>query len=324
MSREATSTPPRRADVPGWTRGTGWGWIWGADDQIGALNAMTPESVREALHGVSEGRVFDLGVTIERRSYVGPFHARTEVVAFRTAAGLRSELEAEGIHTGGVSFNTTMVIISDHAGTQIDGLCHATFGDDEHWYNGFTSAEHRDDFGAARASAGDIPPVVLTAVLIDVAGYLGKDCLEPHFAIEPELLEAALKAQSVEVAPGEAVFIRTGTLRHWGEAGLDHAAVAGPDTAGITLASARWLVEEKGSIFIGSDTSTVEVMPPVDGDNAAPVHKYLLVDQGVHMGELHSLEALAAEPAHRFCYAALTPKVRGTTGGFALRPMAIV
>jgi hypothetical protein len=62
----------------------------------------------------------------------------------------------------------------------------------------------------------------------------------------------------------------------------------------------------------------------VDGDNASPVHKYLLVDQGVNMGELHYLEALAEAAVHRFCYIALTPKVRGTTAGFALRPIALV
>ena len=60
--------------------------------------------------------------------------------------------------------------------------------------------------------------------------------------------------RETDVVPGEAVFVRTGSLRHWGETGSDHAALAGPDTAGITLAAARWLVEEKGAILIGSDT----------------------------------------------------------------------
>ena len=41
--------PPRRAKVPGWERGKGWGWIWGETDELGALNAMTPESIAESL-----------------------------------------------------------------------------------------------------------------------------------------------------------------------------------------------------------------------------------------------------------------------------------
>jgi hypothetical protein len=124
----------------GWKQGEGWGWIWGETDQIGALNAVTPDAIVASLGRVTSGRVFDLGVTVERRSFLGPFHAHTEVVGFRSAEGLRRELEEFGVETGGVSFNTTMVLISDHAGTQIDGLCHATFGPDDHWYNGYTSA----------------------------------------------------------------------------------------------------------------------------------------------------------------------------------------
>lgn len=308
----------------GWRVGEGWGWIWGDEDERGALNAVTPASVLAAFGSVTTGRVFDLGVTVDRHSYLGRFHAHTEVVRFRTAPGLKRELEDEGMDTGGVSFNTSLVLISDHAGTQLDGLCHATFGDDDHWYNGFTSRNDTDDFGVTRAMVAGMPPIILSASLIDVAGHLGHDYLDAGFAITPDTLESALVSQGTDVAPGQAVFVRTGTLRHWGFAGRDHDALQGPDTAGLTLESARWLVEQKGASLVGSDTSTVEVMPPIDGDNASPVHKYLLVDQGVHMGELHNLEELAAERIYKFCYIALTPKILGTTGGFALRPIAVV
>ena len=104
-----------------------------------------------------------------------------------------------------------MVLISDHAGTQIDGLCHATSGSDDHWYNGYSSATSRGDFGARAASAGGMPPIVLTAVLIDVATQLGMDCLDAGFPIDVALLEATLDAQGTVIAPGNAVFIRTGT-----------------------------------------------------------------------------------------------------------------
>jgi len=77
-------------------------------------------------------------------------------------------------------------------------------------------------------------------------------------------------------------------------------------------------------VIVASDTSTVEVIPPVDGTAAQPVHEYLLIKQGVYMGELHFLEELAARRALKFCYIALCPKVRGTTAGFALRPVAVL
>jgi kynurenine formamidase len=157
-----------------------------------------------------------------------------------------------------------------------------------------------------------------------VAGAAGVDELPPHYPITPADLQNALRRQGTEVHPGDVVLVRTGALRHWGETGGDHLALAGPDTAGLTLESARWLVEERGAMLVGSDTSTVEVMPPVDGDNQSPVHSYLLVQQGVPMAELHHLEDLAADQTYRFCYIALLPKLQGLTAGFALRPIALV
>lgn len=315
------NVPPRTATVPGWQRGRGWGWIWGEDDEIGALNAMTEESVREALAGITQGRVFDLGLTVDMSSYLSPFHVKTSITSYRTSGDFKRDLQLD---PDGVSFNTSLIVVSDHAGTQLDGLCHATFGADDHFYNGFTSGDFGGDYGLARASVAGMPPVVLTAVLIDVADHLGLPNLEAGFAIGPDLLAAALEARDADVAPGEAVFVRTGSLRHWGKTGSDHDALAGPDTSGLTLAAARWLVEEKGAILIGSDTSTLEVVPPADGDGISPVHAYLLVEQGVHMGELHMLEELAEAGLSRFCYVALTPKLRGVTGGFAMRPLAVV
>jgi kynurenine formamidase len=318
--------PLRRAKVPGWERGKGWGWIWGETDELGALNAMTPESIAESLANVSQGRVFDLGVKMQRSSFRWAGHVGTEVVTFRSAEGLLREQAADPAFAArdGVSFNTSVVMISDHAGTQIDALSHATFGDDRHWYNGFALHDHASDFGPQRAGDEKIPPIVLNGVLADVPGYLGVEQLDPGFVVTADLLRDTFASQDVDLAVGEAVFIRSGAMRHWGEFGEDHDALAGPGTAGIDRAAARWLCEEKGAIFIASDTSTVEVIPPVDTDNASPVHKYLLVDQGVHMGELFYLEELAAEKAYRFCFIALAPKVVGTTAGFAMRPVAIV
>ena len=76
----------------------------------------------------------------------------------------------------------------------------------------------------------------------------------------------------------------------------------------MNLAAARWLIEEHGSVLVGSDTSMLEVFPAVDGDSWHPVHEYLLVDHGVHIAELHYLEDLASDRRYEFCYVALLPK----------------
>lgn len=307
-----------------WAPGRGWGWNWADDDEVGALNAMTPAGILAALASVRDGQIFDLGVTVDRTSYLAPAHAGTEVIAYRTPDGLYRDGDFPDAGADRVSFSTSIVMVSDHAGTHIDALCHAASGEDRHWYNGFTAAEHGRDFGPDRCGAEGIPPIVAPGVLLDIPATIDRVELPPGYPIGVDDLKAALDGQDADIRPGDVVLIRTGTLRHWGRYGADHRRLAGPDSSGLTLAGARWLVEEKGAMMVGADNSTVELLPPVDGANVHPVHTYLLVEHGVHLGELHYLEELAAAGISRFCYVALPPKLRGTTGAFALRPIAMV
>lgn len=306
-----------------WVKGRGWGWVWGNDDEVGALNHMTSESILEALHRPQQGKVYDLGAPLDRGSFLWPGHVGTEVIPFRTAAGLKRGGDF-GEPPEGLSFHTSLIMLSDHAGTQLDGLCHATKGVDDHWYNGFSSDKWAFDFGPGKASAVGIPPIIAPGVLIDVPSYLGIEELPPSHAITERELQSVLEAQGSSIQLGSVVLVRTGTMRHWGEDGHAHAALSAADSAGITLAAAKWLVEECGAMVVGGDTSTLEVVPPVDGEpSPSPVHEYLLIEQGVHMGELHNLEELAGDRAYEFTYIALVPPVRGATAGFALRPIAI-
>ena len=73
------------------------------------------------------------------------------------------------------------------------------------------------------------------------------------------------------------------------------------------------------------DTSGVEVGedPTLPAGISNAVHEYLLVEQGVHIGEFHNLEELARDRVHEFCYVCMTNRIRGTVAGFALRPIAI-
>ena len=74
--------------------------------------------------------------------------------------------------------------------------------------------------------------------------------------------------------------------------------------------------------MVGSDTSGYEVNPAPDSPGTGiPVHRYLLVDQGVHLGEFHYLEGLSQAKAYTFCYVAAVNKIKGAAAGFALRPL---
>ena len=104
----------------------------------------------------------------------------------------------------------------------------------------------------------------------------------------------------------------------------DHEKLKAHDSAGINLETAKWLVEQKGAILIGSDTSGLEVSPAAPGSTSwNPTHEYLLVQQGVHIAEFHYLEDLARDKVYEFCYVTATNKIRGAVSGFAMRPIAI-
>ena len=78
---------PPEPTVKGWKKGRGWGWVWGKDDEVGALNAMTPRSVLEAVGLVKQGKVYDLGIDYDRTSYKWPGHSPGEIISFRTPEG---------------------------------------------------------------------------------------------------------------------------------------------------------------------------------------------------------------------------------------------
>lgn len=316
------------ADPPkGWTKGKGYGWVYGKNDEIGALNGiLTPERIAAALRATKTGRVFDLGVPIDRRSYRWPGHSPTEVMTYRSPEGVKRlrDMPAFVNTRQRLGWHSCALFVNDNVGTQIDGLGHIVRGVDNSWYNGFREADAGGDFGIRKADADSIPPIIGRAVLIDVAGWKGVDALPSNFAIGPKELQETLAAQKIDVEPGEIVLIRTGTLRYWGEAGADHKKIAEHDSAGLTLAGAKWLVEQKGAAMIGSDTSGLEVgNDPALPGLAIPVHEYLLIEQGVHIGEFHNLEALARERVYRFTYVGLTNRIKGTVAGFAMRPVAI-
>ena len=319
--------PPEQT-VKGWKKGRGWGWVWGKNDEVGSLNAMTPRSVLEAIALIKQGKVYDLGINYDRTSYKWPGHSPGEIISFRTPEGVKRQQDlaftASRANPAQLAWHSCALFINDNVATQIDSLGHITTGADDHWYNGFKETDWGGNFGIRKADASTIPPIVVQAVLVDVAGQKGVEALEGGTAITPEDLQAALERQGVDIRPGDAVLVRTGTLRYWGDAGSDHRKLKAHDTAGINLAAARWLVEEKGAILVGSDTSGLEVAPaPAGSTSFIPVHEYLLVEQGVHVAEFHYLEELAAERVYRFCYVAATNKIKGSTAGFTMRPIAL-
>lgn len=326
ISQEKKAAAPA---IKGWVQGKGWGWIWGKDDEVGSLNAMTPETIKAALSLAKAGKVYDLGVPYDRNSFKWPGHSPGEIITFRSPEGVRRQGDLPPVvdpkvNPDKVGWHSAALFINDNVATQIDGLGHITSGDDNHWYNGFKEADWGGNWGIRKCDGVSIPPIITRGVLIDVAGFRKVDLLPGHYRITVEDLKGALEKQKTTIQPGDSVFIRTGTLSLWGKDGANHEKIRPHDAAGIDLAAAKWLVEQQGAILIASDTSGLEWTPgPNDPPSFIPVHKYLLVDQGVHIGEFHFLEELAKDQAYEFCYLCLVNKIRGTAAGFTLRPVAL-
>ncbi len=268
------------------------------------------------------------GLTYSRRSFKWPGHSPGEIITFRSPDGMHRMKDADAPpvekNADHVYWHSAALFISDNVATQIDGLAHITAGRDFHWYNGFKEEDWGSDWGPRKCDAPTIPPIIARGVLIDVAAYKKVDALPGHTLISTQDLKDTLAWEGVSLAPGDVVLVRTGTGRFWGDDGADHATIAEHDSAGPDLEATKWLVAENGAIMVGSDTSGFEVNPPPGSPGTGiPVHRYLLVDQGVHLGEFHYLEGLSRARAYTFCYVAAINKIKGAAAGFALRPLAL-
>ena len=329
-SSAAESPAPKK-----WEKGKGWGWVWGKDDEVGSLNEMTDASRLAALRSVQQGKTYDLGVLYDRNSYKWPGHNPGEVISFRTPEGVKRQKDLPALvnqNPTRTAWHSCALFISDNVATQIDGLGHATEGEDDHWYNGFKESDWGGNWGVRKCDATTIPPIVARGVMIDVASYKNVDALPSNYAISIDDLKGAAQRQGTVLKPGDVVLIRTGMLRYWGESGNDiEGKIKQHDSAGLNLESAKWLVEQNGAMLLGSDTSGLEYLPR-DAETDAyrakyksfmPVHNYLLIQQGVHIGEFHFLEDLARDKGYEFCYVCATEKIKGIAAGFTLRPIAI-
>ena len=219
---------------------------------------------------------------------------------------------------GGVSSSAESIALGGHVGTHIDALCHFACGGK--LYGGVEARAVQSDTGGFRElSVDSIAPILRRGVLLDIAGQMKMDALPTDFAITPEHLDAAAKAERVKIQAGDVVLLRTAWARYFGDpaqyvtGGLGHV-VGGP---GPEAEAARWLSERK--VFaVGSDTLAFERVPAP----RMPVHVHLLVESGIHIVEALNLEELARDRVYEFAFIGAPLKIRGGTGS-PIRPLAL-
>lgn len=283
-----------------------WG-RWGKEDQLGAVNLITPAKRIQAARLVKEGISVSLAHDVEKERAAdnsNPFQHTMTLTGANPAS--QFSLDAYSVNYHG------------YAHTHLDALCHMFY--QGKMYNGFSQQDVTQS-GAAHLSINNLKQGVFTrGILIDVARLRGLPYLDPETPIYPEDLEAWEKKAGVKVSSGDVIFIRTG---RWARR-----AALGPwdvskHSAGLHASCAPWL-KQRGVAILGSDVASDVVPSQIEGV-MLPIHQLVLVALGVNIFDNCDLEAIGEAAAKRgrweFLLTAAPLAVPGGTGS-PLNPIA--
>lgn len=200
-------------------------------------------------------------------------------------------------------------------GTQLDAFPHQTIRDK--FYNCVELADVAGRTGFTKLGIEKVGGIVTRGVLIDVAGLKGVETLPEHYEISVDDLQQALRRERVTLHAGDAVIINTGWGRFWGK---DNARFL-KSSPGIGVKAAEWLARQD-PMLVGSDNSSVEVVPNPDRELSLPVHQIMLVVNGIHLLENLKLDELVGKRAYEFALVVEPLKLAGGTGS-TVAPIAI-
>ena len=281
---------PKYDDLPAAPLGgrSGWG-LFGPQDQVGLLNLQTPERLVEAARLIRKGAVFPLSAPLD--AFDPPI------------AGGRGNPRHEVLHVPGTAgFDDVYDNFYPQASSQWDSLGHVGYAPDA-FYNGATEQEvltgqrNTIDHWARRGIAG-------RAVLLDLE-RTGLDDGRPYdlgastsFTVAD--LERARERSGVSYNPGDVLILHTGFARFYQEQERERRTQIRREltTPGIEHGEemARYLWNTHVAAVV-SDTFAVEAFPPGRADATGFLHRILIGQFGMALGELWWTEDLAADCA---------------------------
>jgi kynurenine formamidase len=279
---------------------------WGADDQRGAANHVTPANVLRAVRLIRTGEIVELGRVLSAdMPFVGT--RRFDLHSKRTNGPLGANKR--------MSNEEFVATELGQVGTQFDMFPHQ--GIDGSLYNCFPIEGTATRTGFTKLGVENVGALVTRGVLVDIAGLKGVEMLEVDHEISVAEIETALARQHVSLQAGDAVLLHTGWGRLWG---VDNAKYA-TRSPGIGIAAAEWLAR-KDVLLFGADTGPVEILPNPDPAIDLPVHQIALVVNGIFLLENLELEQLAASHTYEFAFVVQPLKIKGGTGS-TVAPIAI-
>ena len=282
---------------------------FGPDDTLGAVNRMTPAAVVEAARLVKTGKTYALGVE------TGP-----DTPAYPPRKYQMTILQLEdgtGTPWGDnkLTSNDDLMMTWLGIGSQIDGLGHV--GINHVYYNGVHAKDFTKVTGLTTFSISDMPPIVTRGVLLDIARLKGKKILDEGTAINRAEIEAAAKAQGIDVRKGDVVLFHTG----WQNVAEEDGARFMKGEPGVGIEGARYLAEI-GVIAVGADTFGVEVIPFETEGQIFPVHQELITKKGIYLLENMDTRALAEDDGWEFLFVLGQPRFVGAVQA-VINPVAI-
>ncbi|KAK8025476.1 hypothetical protein PG990_003299 [Apiospora arundinis] len=307
--------------VPDAPQGCLWGFYDkdGVKDEVGSINLLTPDVVKEASREIQTGRHVQLDWPLESIKHPGfarvPLKHRLldNYVSLKEYA-LDDELE----------FNT-------QGGSQWDSLKHYAYQKKQVYYNGLTFEEAKKSITNGLHNFCDRGGIVGRGVLIDMVRYwnkVGQELPNPwsSYKITVKELEAALADQGTTLKQGDILLVRSGYVKRHNEASEEEckAGTQGATSIGVEPCeeTVRWLYQHHPAA-VGGDTIGFEALPR-DPENVWSLHEWLLVFWGTPIGELWDLEQLGeiCRDLHRWTFF-VTSAPLNVRGGVGSPPGAI-
>ena len=281
-----------------WAQSNWYPSKWGAADQRGAANRITPAKVLEARDLIKQGKLYQLGHVYEPgMPMYGTRHFSLRIPQAFPMPGKNQAVYHDEIISGELG----------QIGTQFDGLGHLGIGD--LFYNGNKRSEFAQAEGLTKLGIENVGAIVTRGVLIDVAKFKGVNQLLGAYEITLADLKGALQKQGTTIKSGDVVLIHTG----WGSLWMRDNAKFNANEPGIGLAAAQFLVDQE-VVVVGADTWGVEVMPNPDSSLSAPVHQLFLARNGIYIHENLITADLARDSAYEFMYSFAPLRFKGATG----------
>jgi kynurenine formamidase len=299
-----------------------WG-DFGADDEVGRLNLITPERRLAAVREVKEGLAFCLSLPLDLPGGnalvtqrfppvrgVQPREKGTHFVNF--------PMSIQNPHWDDIVSDDYVKLYTQYS-TQWDALSHVgrefdadDDGSDELvYYNGFLAGsdivgtESPEGPTAHRLGIEKMAETCVQGrgVLVDIHAHFGDE----HRMISYDDFQGILDADNIVIETGDMLCVHTG----FGQAIIDMAGRPDPDVlhnkyAMLDGRDERLLgwIEDSGISVLVADNHSVECFPYVDRTDSThyhglPIHQRCLVDLGIHLGELWYFTELAKNLAQR-------------------------